>query len=49
MKGYKKYHCPICLGAKEYFTGKIYTDCDLCDEDGMVSKDTHELYEGEEI
>ena len=43
-----KYECPICLSTKKHYNGKSYEDCTLCDEEGTVSKDTYELYCGEE-
>lgn len=43
-----KYECPICLGAKQFFTGRDYTTCDLCDDNGNVSRETYELYCGVE-
>ena len=40
--------CPLCLSAKEYFTGKKYIECTECDENGMVSDEVNELYCGED-
>lgn len=46
MSEENKFICPICLSAKKYFDGKKYKDCKVCDEEGKVNEEIHELYEG---
>ena len=31
-----KYTCPQCFSTKKYYNGNKYTDCHMCDDDGMV-------------
>ena len=39
----KKPECPICFGAKQYYNGRKYVDCNTCDKEGRVSQETYDI------